>query len=123
MVSGQAALIFSADPLAAALLGALVELAGHTPCFPAPGEAARAALRRIRPRVALVDCDHDEACSDAFIGPALMTGAAVLLIRAQRTRHDPSALAERLSLPVLELPAQQDALMRELEAAFGPAHG
>lgn len=118
-VSADAVLIFSADPLAAALLGAVVELAGSRPHFPRAGEPARDALRRVRPRIALVDCDHEEACSDSFAGPALMTGAKVLLFRSRRTRRDASDLAERLSLRVLELPAEQAALMRELEELLG----
>ncbi len=112
----DAVLILSADPLAAALLGAVVELAGHAPHFANGGEAPRDALRRVRPRVALVDCDHEEACSDAFAGPALMTGAKVILFRSRRTRSRTSEVAERLSLPVLELPTDQATLMRELAA-------
>ena len=30
----------------------------------------RDALMRVRPRLAVIDCDHVDACSDAFIGPA-----------------------------------------------------
>src|SRR3954471_24023298 len=60
-VSRQAVLIISSDPLAAALLGAAVELAGHQPHFVRTEERARAALLRARPRLVLVDCDHDEA--------------------------------------------------------------
>ncbi len=50
-----AALILSHDPIAAALIGSAAELAGLEPAFPGPGEAARDALRRIRPVCILAD--------------------------------------------------------------------
>jgi DNA-binding NtrC family response regulator len=109
-------LIFSADPLGAALLGAAVELAGHTPHFPQAGESARAALRRVRPRIALVDCDHEDACTEAFIGPAVMTGARVLLFRSRRTRREVGDLADRLRVEVIEMPVDHEALSRRIQA-------
>lgn len=111
-------LLISSDPLASALLGAAVELAGHAPHFPRAGETARAALRRLRPRAVLVDCDH-EACSDAFIGPALMTGARVQLFRSRRTQRDASDVARRLGVSIIDLPMEPDALttlLRDLPA-------
>jgi hypothetical protein len=107
-VSRQDVLILSTDPLAAALLGAAVELAGHLPHFALPGEGPRAALLRLRPRVVLVDCDDGEACSDEVIGPALMTGARVQLFSAHRSARDASALADRLGLTLLRLPMEHD---------------
>jgi hypothetical protein len=117
-VSRHDVLLLSADPLASALLGAAVELAGHAPRFPKVGEAPRDALRRLRPRAVLVDCDH-EACSDGFIGPALMTGARVQLYRSRRTQRDASEAARRLGLSVVELPVEPEALtvfLRDLPA-------
>ena len=101
-------LILSADPLAAALLGAAVELAGHSASFPQPEESGRAALIRLRPRVVLVDCDHDEACSEELIGPALMTGARVQLFSAQGSAGNASALAHRLGLSLVHLRMEHD---------------
>jgi hypothetical protein len=118
-VSRHDVLLLSTDPLASALLGAAVELAGHAPHFPRAGETARAALRRLRPRAVLVDCDHDEACTDAFIGPALMTGARVQLVRSRRTQRDASDVARRLGIAIAELPMEPEALttlLRDLPA-------
>ncbi|MDB4899089.1 MAG: hypothetical protein JWN53_897 [Gemmatimonadetes bacterium] len=113
-MSRHAVLIFSADSLAAALLGAAVELAGHEPNFPLPEESARAALLRIRPRIVLVDCDHEEGCSENFVGPAIMTGAKVVLFRSRRTARDMSEFADRLRLVVLDMPAAIDQLAAQL---------
>jgi hypothetical protein len=107
-------LVLSSDPLAAALVGAAIELAGHAPRFPKSDEAARSALLRVRPRLVIIDCDHEDACSDSFIGPALMTGSRVLLIRSRRTRRDASELSGRLGLRVLEMPMEHEPLTRLL---------
>lgn len=108
-------LVLSSDPLAAALVGAAIELAGHAPRFPHADEAARAALLRVRPRLVIIDCDHEEACAESFIGPALMTGSRVLLIRSRRTRRDASELAARLALRVVEMPMEHGPLTRLLD--------
>ena len=113
-VSFRAVLIFSSDPLAAALLGAAVELAGHAPHFAEKDELARAALMRVRPRLALIDCDHEESCSDEFVGPAIMTGARVLLFRSRANQRDMSELATRLNLRVIDMPTSHDTLAEVL---------
>lgn len=115
-MSHHAVLIVAGDPLAAALLGAAVEHAGCLPHFPQQGEAPRAALRRVRPRLVLVSCDHPDACSDAFIGPALMTGARVLVIHTRDTLPDTRATIERLGLPLVDLSQDAEALTRHLRA-------
>lgn len=108
-------LILSTDPLAAALLGAAVELAGHAPQFALPAEEARTALLRLRPRAVLVECDHDDACSEAFVGPALMTGARVHFVRSPRTRRDVADTARRLGVRVIDLPVEHDTLASLLQ--------
>ena len=114
-------LIFSEDPLAAALIGAAVELVGYAPAFPTGGGSARDALLRSRPRLVLVDCEHETACTPGFFGPALMTGARVLLVGSRRAGRDPVAVGEQFGLRALSLPADLDAiahlLRAELEAA------
>lgn len=113
-------MIFSEDPLAAALIGAAVELAGFEPTFPTNGEPPRAALLRERPGLVLVDCDHDAACRPSFFGPVLMTGARLMLVGSHRTRRDAADVASRLGLRAVTLPSDLEtiaALLRaELEA-------
>ena len=113
----HAVLVFSGDALAGALLGASIELAGHMPQFPQVNEPARTALLRVRPRLVLIDCDHDEACSDAFVGPALMTGSQVVLFRSRRTERDAgdvSEFADRLGVRVIRMPTEHETLTRLL---------
>src|SRR5258708_40260925 len=85
-VSRHAILVFSSDALAAALLAAAAELAGHAPHFARTDETARNAVRRVRPPLVLIGVDHDETGSDQFIGPALMIQAPLPPVRAQ-LRH------------------------------------
>ena len=113
----EAVLVFSSDPLSGALLGAAVELGGYHPHFAAADEPARGALLRVRPRVVLIDCDHEESCSEEFVGPALMTGARVLLIRSGRTVRDMTDFAMRLSVRIVDMTVEHGVLgdiLREL---------
>lgn len=107
-------LILSADALAAALMGAAVELAGHQPHFAGSNERPRDALRRVRPRLVVVDCDHTEACVEAFVGPALMTGAQLLLFDSHKHGDGGVTVARRLGLDVVHLPDDHEVLVRRL---------
>ncbi|MFN2563646.1 MAG: hypothetical protein ABR499_01375 [Gemmatimonadaceae bacterium] len=114
-------LIFSEDPLAAALIGAGVELVGFGPAFPTNGESPRDALLRLRPGLVLADCDHEAACAPSFVGPALMTGARVVLVGSRRSRREASGLADRFGIRAVMLPSDleliAELLRTELEAA------
>ena len=98
------ALVLSGDALIAALLGALLEIHGYTPFFPEPEEAPRDALRRARPGVVLVDCEHDSACNEAFFGPATMTGARVIMYSASRSRQEVSSFSAKYGFDWFILP-------------------
>jgi hypothetical protein len=58
----------------------------------------------------VIDCDHEDACTEAFLGPALMTGSRVMLFRSRRTRRDVGELSTRLGLRVVEMPIEHDSL-------------
>jgi hypothetical protein len=109
-VSSNAVLVLSSDPLAAALLGAAIELEGHSAEYPQADETPRAALMRVRPHWVVVDCDHEDGCSEAFIGPAMMTGSQVVLFRSRRTKRDVSEMAERLGVRTVEMPDEHESL-------------
>ena len=64
---------------------------------------------RVRPRLVLIDCDHEESCSEEFVGPALMTGARVLLIRSARTVRDMTDFATRLGVRIVDMAAEHAA--------------
>ena len=106
MTTNSLVLVFSHDSLAAALLGAAVELAGYTPAFPLKDESSRDALTRVRPRAALVDCDHQDACAESFFGPAMMMGARVAVFSSSRSDRTLQPIAEQFSVRTFSMPVQ-----------------
>jgi len=125
-VKVPSALILSPDPVASALIAAAAELASITIVFPDPGEGVRDALRRLRPSVVLADCDRDDATSEAFVGPAMMTGARVGIFcsatNPQATGRS-RTLAERYDLAFFSLPDDADALHAYLHAVSRDLRG
>lgn len=80
------------------------------PHFVRVDERARAALLRVRPRLLLVDCDHEDACTDEFLGPAIMTGAHVVLFRSNRSIADRADFSDRLGLRIIDMPKEHDTI-------------
>lgn len=76
-------LVLAREELISALLGLLVETTGHTVSFATPEETSPAAVRRIRPAVIIVDCDHRD-CTDDMAKAALEVGARLILFSASR---------------------------------------
>lgn len=113
-MEARSVLIVSHDALAAALLGALAETEGQAPHFARGGESARAALRRVRPRAVLVDCDFPDGCAAALIGPARMIGARVVLFGRPAIAGRVAACAEQFGAPVLAMPPAPGELARLL---------
>ena len=115
--TANAALILSADPLAAALIGAAVELAGVPPAFAGSNESRWAALRRVRPTCVLMSCDDPAVSDDAFLGPAMMTGARLFLFGTDRDLRALQTVISRYELGVIALPRDAGAMRELLTAA------
>lgn len=117
VVNDSHALVLSNDALIAALLGALLELHGYTPFFPGFQESPRDSLRRIRPGIVLVDCEQESACSEAFFGPATMTGARVIMFSASRSRQEVASFAARYGFDWFILPIDLPAFAKAVRVA------
>ena len=115
-VEPKSVLVTSTDPLAAALLGALVELEGYTPHFLREREGPRAALRRVRPAVVLIDCDSAEARSASVIGPAKMLGTRVALFGRPAIAALVERCAAEFGVAILAVPPAPGELRRALAA-------
>lgn len=76
-------LVLAREELISALLGLLVETTGHTVSFAAPEETSAAAVRRVRPAVIIVDCDHRD-CTNDLVQAATEVGARLILFSASR---------------------------------------
>jgi hypothetical protein len=103
-------LILSPDPLAGALLGAAVEVAGFRAEFARPDEALRASLARVKPSHVLIDCDDQNARDESALGRALMTGARLFFFGTARKTNDLAAVASRYQARVVALPDDIDRL-------------
>ena len=81
-------LILSADAVAAALLGALIETLGYSIRFALTAESAGDSIRRVRPKVCLLDCSDPSSCNDEVLGRATMRGISVILFgRREALEH------------------------------------
>lgn len=76
-------LILAREELISALLGLLVETTGHSVAFANAEESSRDAVRRLRPKVVIVDCDHRDCTSD-LVKVADEVGAKLILFSASR---------------------------------------
>lgn len=111
------ALVVSADPLGAALVGAATELAGFRVAYLGADESPSDGIRRAKPAVVLVDAAHPIAADAASLGPALMTGAAIVFYgRADRLR-DVRAVTTAAQATTLVLPDEIGRLAGYLTAA------
>ena len=111
------ALILSQDPLAAALLGAAVELIGCSIAFAAPDESAPQAFRRLRPAFLLIDASDKDICASELLGPALMTGTPAILFGSAAAVSIRRHFAKQFQLEPLVMPRD----FSRLSELLGPA--
>ena|SRR5690349_1277950 len=103
-------LILSHDAVAAALLGGLVETLGYEVQFGRPPESADGALRRVKPRVCLVDCSDPASCRAEFFGRATMRGVCVVIFGTPAALERLRDLARVNNIETLLMPPDVDAL-------------
>jgi hypothetical protein len=106
----RAALILSSDTLGAALLGAALELLGYRAVFPRDDEGGADALRRLKPRVVLVDGGDEFLNDSTVLGPALMTRAQLVFFGKPARVRDLRVLAAKYGASLLALPDDVDRL-------------
>jgi hypothetical protein len=107
----QKVLIISNDPVAAALIAALVEHARLEPSFMRAGEGATEALGRVKPALAiLVDALADAAGSDLFLARARSRRVPVAVFCGSEHRERHAQWAKEHSIPVFCLPGDTDQL-------------
>jgi DNA-binding NtrC family response regulator len=115
---GSTILILSTDAVTSALLSILAELEGYTPVFAAGDESPADSLSRLRPRLLLVDCDHDAACNDEIFQLAREIGTKVVIFSPGRMREEVREFAEERALPWFALPIDRTTLGQTLRAAL-----
>jgi CheY-like chemotaxis protein len=110
-------LILSHDAVAAALIGALIETLGYSVKFARPPESGDDAMRRIRPKVCLLDCDDPSSCNDEILGHATMRGISVVIFGRREALDRVRALASQQDIGMLLVPPHP----AELDATLGRA--
>jgi CheY-like chemotaxis protein len=113
----QLVLILSDDAVAAALLGGLVETLGYDIQFARPPESAEASLRRLRPRIVLVDCTDPASCRSEFLGHATMRGISVVIFGTREALDRVRALAAAHDIDTLLVPPELNVLEAVLQRA------
>ena len=111
-------LILSADAIAAALLGALIETLGYPVKFARPPENADQSMRRVRPKVCLLDCEDPGACTDETLGRAAMRRISVVVFGTKEALDRVRALALEHKIDTLLVPADADEVDATLRRAM-----
>jgi len=113
----QLVLILSHDPVAAALLGGLVETLGYEVHFARPPESADDSMRRVKPRICLVDCTDPGSCRSEFFGRATMRGVCVIIFGTPDALERVREVARANNLEMLLMPPDVEALESALQRA------
>ena len=114
-------LIFSADSLAAALLGALVETLGYTVRFARAKENADQSIRRARPQLLLVDCADPSSCNEEVLGRAMMRGVSIVIFGTADALDRVRTLVHQHQLDTLLMPVDAATLQDVIERAMKKA--
>ena len=114
-------LVLSADSVAAALLGALVETLGFSVHLARAAESADQSIRRARPRVLLVDCADSCSCNREVLGRAAMRGVSVVIFGTTEALRRVRELVREHRLDTLLMPADATTLRATLERAMKKA--
>lgn len=114
-------LILSSDAVAAALLGALIETLGFSVKFAWPPERFEDAIRRVRPKVCLVDSTDPEMYREGFLARIAMRGIAVVIFGPAAALDRVRALALEHAIETVRVPPDTIALSTTLERALRKA--
>ena len=110
-------LILSDDAVAAALLGALIETLGYAVRFARPPETTDQTIRRVRPKVCLLDCVDPDACTPELLGRAAMCQISVVIFGTREALDRVRALALEHSIDTLLVPPDPVELEETLKRA------
>lgn len=111
-------LVIAKEPLIQTLMCSLVDLSGHHAVQPRSDESVAASIARVRPRLILLDCEHDDACEDDAYRAATSVGATVLLFTPSRSRDEVADLAAERGLQSMALPIRLHEFSETLQSSL-----
>lgn len=97
-------LVIAKEPLIQTLMCSLVDLSGHKASVPRGDETVSASIRRVRPQLVLLDCEHDASCEQEAYDAAASVHAPVLLFTPSRSHAEVADFAANRGLRSLALP-------------------
>ena len=118
----QSIMVLANEEVIAALLGAMVELDGYSPLFPAADEQPLTAISRHRPDLVLVDCEHELAWDAHAMHCILPTRTRVLLFSAMRSQREVDQIAARYGVSAFVLPVAFREFSAQVDRALGSEH-
>lgn len=112
-------LVIAKEPLIQTLMCSLVDLSGHTSSVPRGDETVPAAILRVRPRLVLLDCEHDASCEEEAYDAASSVHAQVLLFTPSRSYAEVADFAANRGLRSLALPIRLRDFSATLQTSLG----
>ncbi|MFL5576720.1 MAG: hypothetical protein ACJ79S_12205 [Gemmatimonadaceae bacterium] len=112
-------LVIADHAMIAALLGALVELAGYRPAFADPGELPEAAVARMRPDLVLLDSDHPSASREALYRAAAASSSGLVLFGSTLNADETERFAAFRGAKWLSLPIGYHGFAERMREALG----
>jgi DNA-binding response OmpR family regulator len=106
-------LILAREEVVAALLGLMVELKGLKPMYLGKADTAEDTIRRERPAVVVVDCDHQD-CTDSLLAAVRESGAKPILFSPFRFDAEVRRVAARHGVECFTLPTDPETFGRML---------
>jgi DNA-binding NtrC family response regulator len=113
-------LVIAKEPLIQTLMCSLVDLSGHHAAQPRSDEGVSGAIRRVRPQLLLLDCEHDSACEQDAYDAAADVGAEVLLFTPARTNAEVADFAKGRGLRSMALPIRLQDFAETLQTSLHP---
>ena len=111
-------LVIAKEPLIQTLMCSLVDLSGHRAAQPRSDESVAGAISRVRPRLVLLDCEHDCACENEAYDAAAGIGAEVLLFTPSRSRAEVADFASARGLRSMALPIRLHEFSETLQTSL-----
>lgn len=115
-------MVLANEEVISALLGAMVELNGYAPLFPAVDEQPLTAICRQRPDLLLLDCEHELAWDTHAMRCISTTGTRILLFSAMRSQREIEQVAARYCIPAFVLPVAFREFTAQVDRALDSHH-
>ena len=113
-------LLVSTEPLLQVLIAAWIQFQfPERVQFPSTDEKAIDAVRRVQPAIIVVDVEHPDGFSDAFLDAMRAQSLPVLAFGREQLDPDIGARARRFSIEPVTLPTNLDELHGRISQALG----